>query len=113
LLQWLDIFDRRCSSARVACPSNVSFTPWMLHDAAATEDRHVDSASGARMCWRCSIWSTKGDTIAVNLGTDHGASVQKLLIRHGVLHNLSWTPQYSDLAVIITDAWRWHKKRFG
>ncbi|MGB8896509.1 MAG: UDP-glucose 4-epimerase GalE, partial [Pseudolabrys sp.] len=26
---------------------------------------------------------------------------------------LGWAPQHSDLAAIITDAWRWHNKRFG
>ena len=26
---------------------------------------------------------------------------------------LGWMPQCSDLAAIITDAWRWHNKRFG
>ena len=26
---------------------------------------------------------------------------------------LGWAPQHSDLATIITDAWRWHNKRFG
>jgi alpha-D-ribose 1-methylphosphonate 5-triphosphate synthase subunit PhnG len=26
---------------------------------------------------------------------------------------LGWAQQHSDLAAIITDAWRWHNERFG
>ena len=83
----------------------------------------------------------KGDTIAVNLGTGHGASVRQVIDtarritgREIVVRDasrragdppvlvadakkasavLGWAPQYSDLATIITDAWRWHNKRFG
>jgi UDP-arabinose 4-epimerase len=82
-----------------------------------------------------------GDTIAVNLGTGHGASVRQVvdtarsitgreivsrdaprragdppvLVANAKKASevLSWTPQYSDLAAIIADAWRWHNKRFG
>src|SRR5262249_46278801 len=82
-----------------------------------------------------------GDTIAVNLGTGHGASVRQVVDtaaritgREIVARDasrragdppilvanprkasevLGWTPQCSDLAAIITDAWRWHNKRFG
>jgi UDP-glucose-4-epimerase GalE len=82
-----------------------------------------------------------GDTIAVNLGTGHGASVGEvvdtarritgldILTRdatrragdpavlvadpHKACEVLGWVPKYSDLAAIITDAWRWHNKRFG
>src|SRR5262249_29212950 len=82
-----------------------------------------------------------GGTIAVNLGTGHGASVRQVLDtaaritgREIVARDasrragdppilvanprkasevLGWTPQGSDLAAIITDAWRWHNKRFG
>jgi UDP-arabinose 4-epimerase len=81
-----------------------------------------------------------GDTIAVNLGTGHGASVRNVIDtarrvtgreivsrdaprRAGdppvLVANakkasevLGWAPQYSDLAAIISDAWRWHNKRF-
>jgi UDP-arabinose 4-epimerase len=81
-----------------------------------------------------------GDTIAVNLGTGHGASVRQVvdtarsitgreivsrdaprragdppvLVANAKKASevLSWTPQYSDLAAIIADAWRWHNKRF-
>ena len=82
-----------------------------------------------------------GDTIAVNLGTGHGASVRQVIDtarritgREIVARDasrragdppvlvadpkkagevLGWAPQHSDLAAIITDAWRWHNKRFG
>ena len=82
-----------------------------------------------------------GDTIAVNLGTGQGASVRQVIdvARHitgreivarsasrragdpAILvadpkkarETLGWVPQHSDLAKIITDAWRWHNKRFG
>jgi UDP-glucose 4-epimerase len=82
-----------------------------------------------------------GDTIAVNLGTGHGASVREVvdtarritgleivardtLRRAGdppvlvadlkkASEELGWAPQCSGLAAIITDAWRWHSKRFG
>ena len=82
-----------------------------------------------------------GDTIAVNLGTGHGASVRQVVDtarritgREIVARDasrragdppvlvadpkkasevLGWAPQHSDLAAIITDAWRWHNKRFG
>jgi len=83
----------------------------------------------------------KGDTIAVNLGTGHGASVRQVIDtarritgleivardasrRAGdppalvadpkkASEVLGWAPQRSDLLAIITDAWRWHNKRFG
>jgi UDP-glucose-4-epimerase GalE len=82
-----------------------------------------------------------GDTIAVNLGTGHGASVRQVVDtarritgREIVARDatrragdppvlvadpnkagevLGWAPQQSDLAAIITDAWRWHNKKFG
>lgn len=82
-----------------------------------------------------------GDSIAVNLGTGHGASVRQVVDtarritgleivardasrRAGdppvlvadpkkASEVLGWTPKCSDLAVIITDAWRWHNKRFA
>ena len=82
-----------------------------------------------------------GDTIAVNLGTGRGVSVREVvdtvrhITGHGVIARdaprragdppalvadpkkarevLGWAPQHSDLAAIITDAWRWHNKRFG
>jgi UDP-glucose 4-epimerase len=82
-----------------------------------------------------------GDTIAVNLGTGQGASVREVIDtarritgleivardasrRAGdppvlvadskkASEVLAWAPQCSDLAAIITDAWRWHSKRFG
>ena len=83
----------------------------------------------------------QGDTIAVNLGTGRGVSVRQVvdtvrhITGHGVIARdaprragdppalvadpkkarevLGWAPQHSDLAAIITDAWRWHNKRFG
>jgi UDP-glucose 4-epimerase len=82
-----------------------------------------------------------GKTIAVNLGTGHGASVRHVVDtarrvtgleivardasrRAGdppvlvadprkASEVLGWTPQHSNLTAIITDAWRWHNKRFG
>ena len=82
-----------------------------------------------------------GDTIAVNLGTGHGVSVRQVVDtvrritgREVVARDasrragdpptlvadpkkagerLAWAPQHSDLGAIITDAWRWHNKRFG
>jgi UDP-glucose-4-epimerase GalE len=81
------------------------------------------------------------DSIAVNLGTGRGASVHQVIdaARHitgseivarselrragdppilvadaqRACELLGWTPQCSDLDVIINDAWRWHKKRFA
>jgi UDP-arabinose 4-epimerase len=83
----------------------------------------------------------RGESIAVNLGTGEGASVrqvietvQKITGRDVPVRDaprrpgdpsalvadpklarevLSWTSQRSDLATIISDAWRWHSKRFG
>jgi UDP-arabinose 4-epimerase len=82
-----------------------------------------------------------GDIIAVNLGTGRGVSVRQVVDtvrritgREIVARNasrrtgdpptlvadpkkagerLAWAPEHSDLDAIITDAWRWHKKRFG
>src|SRR5262249_42349888 len=82
-----------------------------------------------------------GDTIAVNLGTGQGASVREVVDtarritgREIVARDasrragdpavlvadpkkasavLGWATLYSDLAAIITDAWRWHNKRLG
>ena len=80
-----------------------------------------------------------GDTIAVNLGTGRGASVRQVIDtarritgceivardasrRPGdpptlvadpkkAAEVLGWAPQHSDLAAIITDAWRWHNNK--
>ena len=80
-----------------------------------------------------------GDAIAVNLGTGHGASVRQVvdtarritgreivardahrgegdppaLVADSKKEVLGWAPQHSGLAALITDAWRWHKKRFA
>jgi UDP-glucose-4-epimerase GalE len=82
-----------------------------------------------------------GDTVAINLGSGLGASVREVIDtarritgreiadrdasrRAGdppvlvadakkASEVLGWMPQHSDLAAIITDAWRWHSKRFG
>ena len=82
-----------------------------------------------------------GNTIAVNLGTGRGASIREVVdtARHvtgleiiardtsrragdppalvadprKASEMLGWTPQRSNLTAIITDAWRWHRKRFG
>jgi UDP-glucose-4-epimerase GalE len=81
------------------------------------------------------------ETIAVNLGTGQGASVRQVIdtarritgcviVTRDALRRagdppvlvadpkragevLGWAPQHADLAAIITDAWRWHSKRFG
>jgi UDP-glucose-4-epimerase GalE len=82
-----------------------------------------------------------GATIAVNLGTGQGASVRQVIDmvrsvtgrevpardaprRAGdpsilvadatkARETLGWAPERSDLATIVTDAWRWHSKRFS
>jgi UDP-arabinose 4-epimerase len=82
-----------------------------------------------------------GETIAVNLGTGQGASVRQVIdtvrqvtgrdvpVRNAprrpgdpavlvadpskARELLGWTPERSDLATIVTDAWRWHQKRFA
>jgi UDP-glucose 4-epimerase len=82
----------------------------------------------------------RGDTIAVNLGSGHGASVRQVIDTVRVVtgrevpaHDaprragdpsilvadakkarevLGWAPERSDLATIVADAWRWHGKRF-
>ena len=82
-----------------------------------------------------------GDTIAVNLGTGHGASVRQVIdmVRsvtgreipardaprragdpsilvadaNKARETLGWAPDRSDLETIVADAWRWHRKRFG
>jgi UDP-glucose-4-epimerase GalE len=81
------------------------------------------------------------ETIAVNLGTGQGASVRQVIdtarritgreiVTRDALRRagdppvlvadpkragevLGWAPRHADLAAIITDAWRWHSKRFG
>ena len=82
-----------------------------------------------------------GDTIAVNLGNGHGASVRQVIdmVRrvtgrevpardaprragdpsilvadaNKARNTLGWAPERSDLATIIADAWCWHGKRFS
>ena len=84
---------------------------------------------------------SQGNTIAVNLGNGHGASVRQVIDmvrsvtgrevrardaprRPGdpsalvadpkkARDTLGWAPERSDLATIIADAWRWHAKRFA
>jgi UDP-glucose 4-epimerase len=79
-----------------------------------------------------------GKTLAVNLGSGRGQSVRQVIemvrqitgrdvaVRDGARRPgdparlvadatkaralLGWTPERSDLATIITDAWRWHLK---
>ena len=88
-----------------------------------------------------SILFDNGDSIAVNLGTGRGVSVRQVVDtvrritgREVIARDasrragdpptlvadpkkagerLAWAPQRSDLDTIITDAWRWHNKRFG
>jgi UDP-arabinose 4-epimerase len=82
-----------------------------------------------------------GDNLAVNLGTGQGSSVRQVVDmvrritgREVIARDaprragdppalvadpkkagevLGWAPQHSDLATMITDAWRWHNKRRG
>jgi UDP-glucose 4-epimerase len=82
-----------------------------------------------------------GETIAVNLASGRGASVREVIERACAVTGakidarksprragdppilmaqakraqelLGWSAERSDLATIITDAWRWHKNRFG
>jgi UDP-arabinose 4-epimerase len=82
-----------------------------------------------------------GDSIAVNLASGQGASVREVVNAARMITGckidvcdaarrpgdpgiliagatrarelLGWSAERSDLASIITDAWRWHKKRFG
>jgi UDP-arabinose 4-epimerase len=82
-----------------------------------------------------------GETIAINLGTGQGTSVLQVIdmVRQITGHEvtteyaprrpgdppiliadptkaralLGWTPERSDLAIIIADAWRWYGKRLG
>jgi UDP-glucose-4-epimerase GalE len=83
----------------------------------------------------------QGTTIAINLGNGRGASVRQVIdmVRsvtgrevpardaprragdppilvadtNKAHETLGWAPERSDLATIVTDAWRWHAKRFG
>jgi UDP-glucose-4-epimerase GalE len=83
----------------------------------------------------------RGETIAVNLGSGSGISVQQVIdtirtvtdqdvLARGVPRRqgdpsvlvadatkarevLGWVPECRNFATIIADAWRWHGKRFG
>src|SRR5262245_32665618 len=100
---------------------------------------HVDDLARAHVLALRHLLNN-GDTIAVNLGTGHGASVRQVIdlarnitgleiVARDALRRagdppvlvadakkasevLGWMPQRSELAAIITDAWRWHTKRF-
>ena len=116
-------------------------TDYPTPDGTAVRDYiHVDDLARAHVLALHHLLNN-GDTIAVNLGTGHGASVRQVIdtarritgreigVRDAsrragdppvlvadakkASEVLGWAPQYSDLAAIITDAWRWHKKRFG
>ncbi len=82
-----------------------------------------------------------GDTVALNLASGEGASVLQVIDAARVVTGLridmsaaprragdpstlvaeakrayellGWAPERSDLMAIITDAWRWHRMRFG
>ena len=45
--------------------------------------------------------------------TEHYRPVWRLADPKEAGERLAWAPQHSDLGIIITDAWRWHNKRFG
>jgi len=116
-------------------------TDYPTPDGTAVRDYiHVDDLARAHVLALQHLL-TKGETIAVNLGTGHGASVRQVIdtarritgreiaVRDAsrragdppvlvadakkACEVLGWAPQYSDLAAVITDAWRWHNKRFG
>lgn len=83
----------------------------------------------------------RGTTIAVNLGNGRGVSVRQVIdmVRsvtgrevpardaprragdpsilvadaNQACEALGWAPERSDLATIVSDAWRWHSKRFS
>jgi UDP-glucose-4-epimerase GalE len=115
-------------------------TDYPTPDGTAVRDYiHVDDLARAHVLALQHLL-TKGETIAVNLGTGHGASVRQVIdtarritgreiaVRDAsrragdppvlvadakkASEVLGWAPQYSDLAAVITDAWRWHEKRF-
>ena len=116
-------------------------TDYPTPDGTAVRDYiHVDDLARAHVLALQHLLNN-GDTIAVNLGTGHGASVRQVIDtarritgREIVARDasrragdppvlvadakkasevLNWAPHCSDLAAIITDAWRWHNKRFG
>jgi len=116
-------------------------TDYPTADGTAVRDYiHVDDLARAHVLALQHLLN-KGDTVAVNLGTGQGASVRQVIDlarritgREIVVCDasrragdppvlvadakkaselLGWAPQYSDLAAIIADAWRWHIKRFG
>ena len=116
-------------------------TDYPTPDGTAVRDYvHVDDLARAHVLALQHLLNN-GDTIAVNLGTGHGASVRqvvdtarrvtglKIVARDAsrragdppvlvadakkASEVLGWAPQYSDLSAIITDAWRWRNKRFG
>jgi UDP-glucose 4-epimerase len=116
-------------------------TDYPTPDGTAVRDYiHVDDLARAHVLALQHLLD-KGDAIAVNLGTGRGASVREVIdtarrvtglriVAHDAARRagdppvlvadpkkasevLGWTPQYSDLAAIIADAWRWHNKRFG
>jgi UDP-arabinose 4-epimerase len=116
-------------------------TDYPTPDGTAVRDYiHVDDLARAHVL-ALEYLLDNGETIAVNLGTGHGASVRQVIdtaqrvtgleiAAHDASRRtgdppvlvadpkkasevLGWAPQRSDLAAIITDAWYWHNKRFG
>jgi len=116
-------------------------TDYPTPDGTAMRDYvHVDDLARAHVLALQHLLDN-GDTIAVNLGTGQGASVREVVDtarritgREIVARDasrragdpavlvadpkkasavLGWATLYSDLAAIITDAWRWHNKRLG
>jgi UDP-glucose-4-epimerase GalE len=116
-------------------------TDYPTPDGTAVRDYiHVDDLARAHVLALQHLLN-KADTIAVNLGTGHGASVRQVIDTARRITGLEivardasrragdppvlmadprkasevfgWTPQCSDLDTIITDAWAWHNKRFG
>src|SRR5262249_51414737 len=116
-------------------------TDYPTPDGTAMRDYvHVDDLARAHVLALQHLLDN-GDTIAVNLGTGRGASVRQVINTARrvtgleiVARNasrragdppvlvadpkkaskvLGWTPHHPDQAAIISDAWRWHNKRFG
>ena len=116
-------------------------TDYPTPDGTAVRDYiHVDDLARAHVLALQHLLN-KADTIAVNLGTGHGAWVRQVIDTARRITGLEivardasrragdppvlmadprkasevfgWTPQCSDLDTIITDAWAWHNKRFG
>lgn len=116
-------------------------TDYRTPDGTAVRDYvHVSDLADAHV--RAVQYLSKGgETVAINLASGKGASVRQVIDAARAITGLpinaldrprrpgdpptlvadasrasellGWTPLRSDLATIMTDAWRWHQKRFG